>query len=124
MSEEARREWLAVAWESLKHLPPDLLSRGCKVARQTCDHPSKIVPAVIAATEDSVKYRARLDLDCPPALPTPTKRSLMDRRGEAMTEAETAELNSILESLGATARYRPDGTRYTINAEPSRSMEP
>jgi hypothetical protein len=42
-------------------------------------------------------------------------RPLMERRGEAMTQDETDELNKILENLGATARYRADGSRYLIS---------
>lgn len=57
MTEEAKREWLAVAWGTLKHLPADLLTRGCRVARQTCDHPSKIVPAILKETEQSMIWR-------------------------------------------------------------------
>lgn len=34
------------------------------------------------------------------------------RRGEPMSEDETTELNRQLESLGAKARYRADGSRY------------
>lgn len=57
MTEEGRREWLAVAWETLKHLPADLLARGCQKARETCDHPSKIVPAILAETDQSMGWR-------------------------------------------------------------------
>jgi hypothetical protein len=57
MTEEAKRDWLAVAWATIGHLPADLLSLGCQQARQTCDHPSKIVPAIIAATEQSLQWR-------------------------------------------------------------------
>lgn len=42
------------------------------------------------------------------------KRPVMDRRGEPMSNADTDELNRILESYGAGARYRSDGTRYEI----------
>lgn len=116
MTEEARREWLSVAWETLKHLPPDILATGCDAARKTADHPSKIVPAIIAATEDWMQIRrSAVRSGGPVALPAPTKRSVMDRRGEAMTVADSTELNAILESLGATARYRPDGSRYMID---------
>ena len=38
--------------------------------------------------------------------------NVMDRRGQPMSEDETRELNSILASLGATKRYRPDGSKY------------
>lgn len=113
MTEEARREWLTVAWATLKHLPADLLSLGCVKARQACDHPSKIVPTVVAETE--ALMRARWDTareDEHPQLPPP--KDLLAHRGQPMSEAETTELNAILEGLGATARYRPDGSRYVI----------
>lgn len=60
MSEEAKRDWLAVAWGTLRHLPPDLLRRGCEKARMTCDHPSKIVPAILAETEQGMKWRREI----------------------------------------------------------------
>lgn len=47
--------------------------------------------------------------------PLPRKH-VMDRRGQAMTLAETDELNALLEKQGANARYRSDGTRYMVNA--------
>lgn len=114
MTEEGRREWLSVAWATLGHLPPDLLAIGCKKARESCDHPSKIVPAIIAETEQQMHWRRNSAGTAPASQLLPAPKSLMDRRGEAMTEIECAELNSILESLGATARYRPDGSRYQI----------
>lgn len=113
MTEEGRRDWLAVAWATLKHLPADVLAVGCQKARQTCDHPAKIVPAILEATNEMMRWRR--ESVGPTALPPPTKRSVLDRRGEAMTEEDTAELNGILEKLGASARYRPDGTRYRTN---------
>jgi hypothetical protein len=117
MTEEARRDWLAVAWGTLKHLPADILAIGCKAAREKCDHPSKIVPAILAETDQMMRWRRESERNSElagAALPPPTKRHVMDRRGEAMTEEDTAELNALLENLGATARYRPDGSRYLI----------
>lgn len=69
MTEEARREWLAVAWQTLKHLPADLLTAGCIEARKTADHPCKIVPAIIGYAEPRLAARKRLERDYPPALP-------------------------------------------------------
>jgi hypothetical protein len=57
MAEESRREWLRVAWETVGHLPSDALEEGCRVARMTCDHPSKIVPAILSSTEQKMKWR-------------------------------------------------------------------
>jgi hypothetical protein len=52
MTEDSRREWLAVAWATLKHIPPKDLESAARIARQTCDHPAKIVPAIIKAVEE------------------------------------------------------------------------
>lgn len=62
MTEEARGEWLAVAWQTLKHLPADLLAIGAAKARETADHPSKIVPTIIRETEESLKFRRKYKL--------------------------------------------------------------
>ena len=68
MTEESRREWLSVAWDTLKHLPPDVLAIGAKKARQKCDHPSKLVPTIIAETEHLVKWRRDADAYVEPPL--------------------------------------------------------
>jgi hypothetical protein len=116
MAEEARRDWLTVAWGTLGHLPADLLIEGCAHARKVADHPAKVVPAIISVTEDRlVRRREYRQSDGEhKSLPAPTKRHLLDRRGEAMSQEDTDELNRILEQLGAAARYRADGSRYTV----------
>ncbi len=116
MTEEARREWLLVAWETLKHLPEDILHESCKVARQKCDHPSKIVPVIVAESDEWMAMRHKAASPDYTALPPPTKRHVLDRRGEAMSEDDAAELNAILERMKATARYRADGSRYMVDA--------
>lgn len=73
MTEESRREWLRVAWDTLGHLPSDILERACRVARQKCDHPAKIVPTVLDAAAESMRVRreaARYESDLP-RLPRP-----------------------------------------------------
>jgi len=68
MSEEARGEWLAVAWATLRHLPADLLAMGCARARQTCDHHARIVPAIVAETRHALERRREaLRPEPPPA---------------------------------------------------------
>ena len=47
MTQDESRAWQAAAAEALRGIPVDLLELGCSVARRTCDHPSKIVPAII-----------------------------------------------------------------------------
>ncbi len=118
MDQAARREWLAAAWEVCGHLSSDLLRHGCAHAKEVADHPSKIVPAIIAEAnawgDIGKKYSTR---DSPLQLGMMPKRDVMDRRGEAMSAADTAELNERLERLGATARYREDGSRYFIEKD-------
>jgi hypothetical protein len=118
MTEEARRDWLTVAWQSLRDIPPHILRVGTAKARLTCDHPSKIVPTIVAETAEMIRWNreSRAESDALRIAGPPKKKHVMDRRGEPMSEAETAELNDILEKLGATARYRPDGSRYLVES--------
>lgn len=118
MTDGARTEWFKIARHTVGHLPLDLLRVGCAKAREVADHPAKICPAIVASVKDLLEQRRRWaaeDRDRQNALPPPTKRDVMDRRGEAMSAADTAELNQRLENLGATARYREDGSRYFID---------
>ena len=59
MTKEDRNEWLKVAWGTLRDLPPDILAAGCKVARETCDHPSKIVPTIMKEAGPWLEMRRR-----------------------------------------------------------------
>lgn len=115
MTEENRRDWLSVAWLTLKDIPPDLLAWGATKARMVCDHPSKIVPTIIAETAERMCWRRDLQSNAPRLTGPMPKRDLMDRRGEPMSDDETDELNRILEWSGANARYRADGTRYFLD---------
>lgn len=76
MTEDARREWLSVAWATVGHLPADLLAIGAKKARETSDHPSKIVPAILAETRDLMDRRREacrtVGIDTP-RLPSPER---------------------------------------------------
>jgi hypothetical protein len=71
MDEEARRDWFAIAWDTLKDLPPDVLAIGARKARKICDHPSKIVPTIIAETEDIRRWRSMSQREEPLELPRP-----------------------------------------------------
>lgn len=59
MTDSDRREWLQVAWGTLRELPADLLKRGCDVARRYADHPSKIVPTIMREIEAPLAERKR-----------------------------------------------------------------
>lgn len=48
MSQEDRLEWLTVAAMELTGVPSSIFDDACAEARRTCDHPSKIVPAILS----------------------------------------------------------------------------
>lgn len=94
MTEEARGEWLSVAWQTVKELPADILASSARKARETCDHPAKIVPTIMRESEEWMAMRrrmARYDDPKPEPLPQPG--------GERCT-AEDAE--AILRELRAS----------------------
>jgi hypothetical protein len=90
MTEEARREWLAVAWATLKHLPADVLAVGAQKARQQCDHPAKIVPTIIKETEQMMHWRRE-------AAKSTTNERLEAPKEKFVTPEEAAQ---ILEEFG------------------------
>lgn len=47
MSQEDRLEWLTIAAPELADLPGMLFDDACAHARKTCDHPAKIIPAIL-----------------------------------------------------------------------------
>lgn len=109
----------------LGDIPGDLLAK----AIDECQLKSRFLPTVaevreLAEPELGRRQRTlgrllalqRLIESGPVAQLGPPPRPLLDRRGEPMNEADTAELNAILEGLGAKARYRPDGSRYMVGA--------
>lgn len=117
MTEEGRRDWLMVAWDSLKHLPPDLLAVGAKAARQKCDHPSKIVPTIIAETAERMRWREPIPPPSTPLLGVYRKKHIAERDRSKFCEADWAELNEYLERMESCVRYRPDGSRYMIERQ-------
>lgn len=83
MVQTERRAWMEAAFAALRHLPIDVIEKGATEARKTADHPSKIVPAIIAATEAEISWRRRNSAPRPQpeaALPSPG--------GERCTPAE------------------------------------
>lgn len=47
MSQDDRLEWLTIAAPELAALPSMLFDDACAHARRTCDHPAKIIPAIL-----------------------------------------------------------------------------
>jgi hypothetical protein len=57
MTAEDRREWLAVAMQTLSGIPADLLERGCSAARLKCRFPSEIVPTIMETIGKQWEWR-------------------------------------------------------------------
>ncbi|MFC0204714.1 hypothetical protein [Novosphingobium soli] len=59
MTEKEAQDWLDAAYDALSHLPLYIFRDGVRSARLTCDHPAKVVPAVIAATRELMVWHNR-----------------------------------------------------------------
>lgn len=47
MTQDDRLEWLTIAAPELANLPGMVFDDACAHARRTCDHPAKIIPAIL-----------------------------------------------------------------------------
>lgn len=47
MTKEDRTEWLTIAAPELADLPSMIFDGACAHARRTCDHPAKVIPAIL-----------------------------------------------------------------------------
>jgi hypothetical protein len=57
MDTQARRVWFNAAVRALEGIPILLLRRGVEAATAKADHPSKIVPTILAAIKDDWAWR-------------------------------------------------------------------
>jgi hypothetical protein len=76
MDLESQDTWMEAAFKALDGIPIGLLKRGCEAAMRQADHPSKIVPAIIAEVKETWDGRKRLSqsyfpYNPQPALPEP-----------------------------------------------------
>lgn len=110
MGQTERRVWMEAAFAALRHLPIDVIEKGAVAARRTADHPSKIVPAIIAAAEPEIAWRRRQQAGRPSttALPAPG--------GERATKNE---LDEICKRHGV-GRYAKDRMANSDPASPAR----
>lgn len=119
MSADQQTLWLASAVETLSDATAEEVVAVSVAVRQTVTRPSQIVPEVtrlvVELRNERAEQRRREHMRSIPAA-TPPPKHVLDRRGEPMSEDDTAELNRLLTNMGATARYRPDGSKYTAEA--------
>ena len=73
-SDDNAGDWLRVAAGEVGYIPIEILTDACAHARRTCDHHSKIVPAIIAHADAEIRDRERFiarQAEYAPALPSP-----------------------------------------------------
>ena len=117
MSADQQTLWLASAMDALADIRAAEVAAVSMEVRRTVTRPSQIVPEIARLVAAKRAHQATIRECEREALPPPLSRaSLLDRRGRPLSEADTAELNALLAEMGATARYRPDGTRYSAAA--------
>jgi hypothetical protein len=129
MSQAERESWLTSARAACKHLPEDLFRDGVNAARRQADHPSKIVPAIVAYAEDGMRNR-RADLANVEALAGCERRMPWEPSAETEDTIVTPEqVAAIKAEFGlSTAPYgeatkRPDrGPARVPTAEETRAM--
>lgn len=115
MTADQQTLWLASAVDALQDIRASEVSTISMEVRRSATRHSQIVPEIAKLVAANRSERRRFESVV--ALPGPApKRPVMDRRGEPMSEEDTAELNRILENLKAKARYRPDGSKYFVEA--------
>lgn len=120
MSSDQQEVWLRAAIDSLDGIQAKEVSQVSMEVRRSVTRPSQIVPEISRLVAEHRRERSRVaaqqrEMDeIRTALPPP--KDLMSLRGKPMSKSDTAALNAQLESLGAKARYRPDGSRYLIAA--------
>ena len=107
---DAHAARVALLAEDCADIPDDWLD----VAASRWAKAQPFFPRTCELREEALAYGRHLSNQraLPAPRPVSAPKPLMERRGEPMSEAETAELNTALEKLGAKARYRPDGSRY------------
>jgi hypothetical protein len=117
MSQPDQDAWFEAAFIALAGIPIGLLRRGVKAAMLKADHPSKIIPTISAEIEDSWNWRRANPEAYAAPEPAPPERQI-----EApMTPAEIEEFNAIMARIGASTRYRPDGSRYQAETQEARA---
>jgi hypothetical protein len=115
MSTDQQTLWLVSAVDALRDIRSHEVVEVSMEVRRTATRPSQIVPEIARLiAERRARHSSRIT--APLIEGPPPKKPVMSRRGEPMSEEDTEELNGILEKLGATARYRADGSRYTVEA--------
>lgn len=92
MSQSDQRVWLNAAYKALDGIPIALLKRGCAAAMRTADHPSKIVPAILAEVRETWAWRRNAA--------SPVMRAALAPHAETdERRAEKREISGLMDDL-------------------------
>lgn len=120
MTQADREEWLSAAGMTVSEmrLPLNELASSCSAARQNpkCDHPAKIIPAIIEASAFMMGFRRRA---------LETARQSLHQIEHAMKAAEyeprdrievdeVEQANALMAEIGHRTRYHEDGSAYLL----------
>lgn len=91
MDEDSRYTWFNAAARALDGIPIALLKRGAAAAMAKADHPSKIVPAIMAEVSKDWDWRRRHASHCPPPA--------FEQPAREIGEEERAEVAALMDGL-------------------------
>lgn len=117
MSSEQQEVWLRAAADTLADIRSDEIEYVSLEVRRSVTRPSQIVPEISCLIAERRAHQRRISEWSQPKLEgPPPKRHIADRDRSKFTADDWAELNIWLESQGAKARYRIDGTKYLVSS--------
>jgi hypothetical protein len=117
MSADQQTLWLASALDALKDIRPAEIEAVSMEVRRSVTRPSQIVPEIARLVAEKRSRQSRMREYDKPAIPAPSvKLHIADRSRLGFTADDWAELNEHLERMGATKRYRSDGTKYDVQS--------
>lgn len=98
MDTQARRVWFNAAVRALEGIPILLLQRGVEAATAKADHPSKIVPTILATVKDDWAWRREYRAPKPVTVWEPDQRRVPD----AERQEVAAMLDQLLAKMGGS----------------------
>lgn len=119
MTAEQQEIWLRAAVDSLEGIWPREVAAVSQEVRGCVTRQAQIVPKIRELVSANRAHESRIRQI---ALPPPEHREtyyrdMLAHRGKPMSIEDTAELNRQLAMLGATKRYRPDGSKFDAPVE-------
>lgn len=96
-SMEDRTEWLLIAIDDVGHYPAEILTAACSHARRTCDHPAKLIPAIVAHAEPALTALRQLVKANRPRLVA--VRALPDPAAAAPPPLTQADVDAMLPAM-------------------------